>query len=150
MHDFLHGRQRLTVITNDLRIAKHVATMPDIHLLVTGGELLGSVYTLVGERAVDFLTDYTADWTFLGADAVHPDIGITNTNTLEVPLKRAMVRAATTTIVVADSTKFGQCALTRVTSLDDVSLVITDTGLPDDECDQYGKLITRVPVSGER
>jgi DNA-binding Lrp family transcriptional regulator len=63
----LRDRHQLTVITNDLRIAKYVATMPDTRLLVTGGELLGAVYTLVGERAVDFLADYTADWTFLGA-----------------------------------------------------------------------------------
>jgi DeoR family transcriptional regulator, aga operon transcriptional repressor len=143
----LRDRHQLTVITNDLRIAKYVATMPDTRLLVTGGELLGAVYTLVGERAVDFLADYTADWTFLGADALHPDSGITNTNTLEVPLKRTMARAATATVVVADSSKFGQRALTKVIGLHEVDLVITDAGLTARAATAYDTDIVRATVN---
>lgn len=140
----LRDRQRLTVITNDLRIAKFVATMPDAKLLVTGGELLGSVFTLVGERAVDFLADYTADWTFLGADAIDPAIGITNTNTLEIPLKRAMLDAAATTLVVVDSSKFGQRALAKVAGIDEVDVIITDSGLPEERAADYGARLERV------
>ncbi len=102
------------MITNDLRIAKYVAGLPETRLLVTGGELLGSVFTLVGEHAITFLGDYTANWAFLGADAIDPVAGITNMNTLEVPLKRAMITAAAATIVVADSSKLGRRALARI------------------------------------
>lgn len=133
----LRDRQGLTVITNDLRIAKFVATMPDIRLLVTGGELLGSVFTLVGERAVEFLSDYAADWTFLGVDAIHPRIGITNSNSLAVPVKRAMIDAASATVVVTDSSKFGQRALTRVAGLEDVHRVITDHRLTAEAAAEY-------------
>lgn len=139
----LRDRHGLTVITNDLRIAKFVASMPDVRLLVTGGELLGSVFTLVGERAVDFLGDYTADWTFLGADAIDPIAGITNTNTLEVPIKRAMIAAGEQVIVVTDSTKFDQRALARVASIDETDLIITDEGLND--ISDYGDRVLRVP-----
>lgn len=140
----LRERQQLTVITNDLRIAKFVATVPGVRLLVTGGELLGSVFTLVGDRAIDFLSDYSADWTVLGADAIDPDRGITNTNTLEVSLKRAMIHAAATTVVVTDSSKFGHRALAKVATLDEVGLIITDTGLSEPDAATYGDLVTRV------
>lgn len=136
----LAGRSDLTIITNDLRIGKYVATVPDVRLLVTGGELLGSVFTLVGSRAVDFLSDYSADWAFLGADAIDPIAGITNNNTLEVPLKRAIIAAAAQTVVVADSSKFGRRALARVAALDEVDVIITDLGLRE-QAEHYGNKI---------
>ncbi|RYE41093.1 MAG: DeoR/GlpR transcriptional regulator [Hyphomicrobiales bacterium] len=143
----LRHRSDLTIITNDLRIGKYVATIPGLRLLVTGGELLGSVFTLVGERAVDFLSDYSADWAFLGADAIDPTAGITNTNTLEVPLKRAIITAATRTAVVADSSKFGHRALTKVAAIDEVDTILTDFGLATDHVDLYGDKVIRASMA---
>jgi len=134
----LRQRSSLTVLTNDLRIAKYVATFPDVRLLVSGGELLGSVYTLVGDHAVRFMSSYSADWAFLGADAIDPAAGITNTNTLEVPIKRALMGAAARTVLVADHSKFGQRALAKVAALDDVDVIVTDSGLAPDERAVYG------------
>lgn len=142
----LRNLTNLTLITNDLRIAKYLATTPQARLLVTGGELIGSVFTLAGDRALSFLTDYTADWTFLGADAIHRHAGITNTNTLEVPLKRAMIAAADTTVVVADSSKFGHRTLAKVAALEEVDLIITDNGLVDDAAAAYGARLIRSSV----
>lgn len=142
----LQQREGLTIITNDLRICKFVATIPQMRLLVTGGELLDSVFTLIGEHALRFFEDYTADVTFLGADAVDPRAGITNTNTLEVPIKRAMIAAGQTTVAVADSTKFGRRTLARIAALDEVDAILTDSGLPEDLAAEYGPHLTRCPV----
>ncbi|WP_255660086.1 DeoR/GlpR family DNA-binding transcription regulator [Nocardia spumae] len=143
----LRQHANLTVITNDLRIATFIAETPGVRLLVTGGELLGSVYTLVGERAIAFLSDYTADWAFLGADAVDIDAGITNMNTLEVPLKRAMIAAAAHAVVVADSSKFGRRALAKVAGLDEITRVMTDSELPPDIARQFGRTLTCAHVA---
>jgi DeoR family transcriptional regulator, aga operon transcriptional repressor len=145
----LRHKADLTIITNDLRIGKYVATIPAVRLLVTGGELLGSVFTLVGERAVDFLSDYSADWAFLGADAIDPTAGITNTNTLEVPLKRAIISAAARTIVLADSSKFGHRALAKVAAIDEVETILTDSGLPSDQAEQYGGKVARAMMTDD-
>ncbi|GAA4659625.1 DeoR/GlpR family DNA-binding transcription regulator [Gordonia humi] len=134
----LRHKQGLTIITNDLRIGKYAATLPSARLLVTGGELLGSVYTLVGERAVDFMGDYSADWAFMGADALDPIAGITNTNTLEIPIKRAMIRSAERAVVVADSSKFGNRALAKVAAIDEVSKIITDRVSEIEDVEAYG------------
>jgi DeoR/GlpR family transcriptional regulator of sugar metabolism len=42
-----------------------------------------------------------------------------------------MVRAARETILVADSSKFGRRSLSRIVPLSEVSLVVTDHGLPE-------------------
>lgn len=143
----LRHKSDLTIITNDLRIAKYVASLPATRLLVTGGELLGSVFTLVGERAVEFLSDYSADWAFLGADAVHPTAGITNTNTLEIPLKRAIIASATHTAVVADSSKFGHRALAKVAGIDEVDTIITDYNLTKAQAALYPDKVGRATCS---
>ncbi|WP_280236965.1 DeoR/GlpR family DNA-binding transcription regulator [Nocardia cyriacigeorgica] len=141
----LREHQGLTIITNDLRIAKYLAGLGSFRLLVTGGELLGSVFTLVGERAVAFLRDYTADWAFLGADAVDAEAGITNTNTLEPAVKRTMLAIARTTVVVADHAKFGHRALAKVAALTEVDQIITDAGLGDDLAEPFGDKVIRAP-----
>lgn len=142
----LREREGLTVITNDLRICKLIATLPHIRLLVTGGELLDAVFTLVGEHAIRFFDDYTADIAFLGADAVDRRAGITNTNTAEVPVKRAMINAAETTVLVADSSKFGQRALAKVAAVDEIDSIVTDDGVSPAEIENYGTVISRVPL----
>ncbi|MGW4338588.1 DeoR/GlpR family DNA-binding transcription regulator [Rhodococcus koreensis] len=145
----LRHKTDLTIITNDLRIGKYVATIPAVRLLVTGGELLGSVFTLVGERAVDFLSDYSADWAFLGADAIDTKAGITNTNTLEVPLKRAIISAAAQTVVVVDSSKFGHRTLAKVAGIDEVDMIVTDSRLTPDQGEPYGDIVARASVADQ-
>lgn len=136
----------LTIVTNDLLIARDVTDFPGVRLLVTGGELLGSTYTLFGDHTSAYLASLRVDWVFLGADAIDLPVGITNTNTLEVPVKRAMIAAGRTCVVVTDSTKFGHQALVRVADLTEVDQIITDDELCDEAAAAYGPQVRRVPV----
>lgn len=145
----LHDVVDLTVVTNDLRIARVISDFPQVRLLVTGGEQLSSTYSLVGERTVQFVEQMRVDTTFLGADAISAAAGITNTNAVEVPLKRAMIAAAHQVVVLADSTKFGRHALIKVCGLDGLDLVITDDGLAEAELTNLGGRLRRVPVHDE-
>ena len=143
----LRLRKQLTVVTNDLLIGREVSDFPGVRLLVTGGELLDSTYTLYGDHATNYVSWLRVDWVFLGADANDLPVGITNTNTLEVPLKRAMIAAGRSCIVVADSTKFGKQALARVANLSEVSQVITDDELDDEVAATYPDILRRVPLA---
>jgi len=119
----------LTLVTNDVRIARVAADFPLARLLVTGGEQLSSTYTLVGDRAVQFVEQMRVDTAFLGADAVTAADGVTNTNAVEVALKRAMIRAGHRVVALADSSKFDRVALMRVCSLNELDLIITVEGV---------------------
>ncbi len=141
----LRGHQGMTVVTNDVRVAAELAGDDHVRLIVIGGEVLPHVYTLVSERAVDLIGGYQVDYAVLGADAIDPR-GITNVNSFEAPMKRAMIQAAAKVLVVADSSKFGQAALVRVAGLDDVGLVVTDDGLAEDAAAAYPVEVLRVPV----
>lgn len=144
----LAERHDLTVIVNDLRTAQVVAEFPSARVLVPGGEQISSNYALISDHAVAYVQELRVEWTFLGADAVDVDAGITNTNTLEVPLKRAMLAAARHTVLVADSSKFGHRMLVRVADLDEIGRIITDDELPPDVASAYGHRLERVAVTG--
>jgi len=125
----LRQRQDISVVTNDLNIAMCLAESPRIQLVVTGGILLESVYTLVGPRTVEELRKLHVDRAFLGADAIHHEAGITNVTFVEVEVKRAMIAAAREVVVVADSSKFEHRALAPVCELEEVHRIVTDDRL---------------------
>lgn len=142
----LRDRQGLTVATNDLHTAHYLATGRGIHLLVTGGQLIDSVYTLVGPGALASLADLHVDWAFLGGDAVDPSAGVTNVNTVEVPIKQAMLASAARAVLVADSSKFGRRALAAVTGVEAFERIVTDDGLDPGTRAAYGSRLVCVPA----
>jgi len=125
----LNTRTRLTVVTNDLKIALKLSENPQIQLICTGGNARTSVYSLEGSIAESFIKDIKVDKTFLGADAIHPDGVISNVNMEEVAIKRAMIKSADLNFLLADSSKFEKSGFFKVCELSDVDFLITDDGL---------------------
>ena len=142
----LRRRQNLTIITNDLLIGLLVARQPGHRLHMTGGVLLNSFYTLVGPQSVASFQTLHADWLFMGAEGIHPEAGITNINVVEIPTKHAMLAAASKTVVVADSSKFGRRAFATVCRLSEISLLLTDDALPLEERAAYGERLRCVSL----
>ncbi len=145
--ELIARRRDLTVATNDLRIAHRLAEAGSVRLLCTGGQLLESVFSLVGPTALASLASLHVDWVFLGADAVDAEVGVTNRNTLEVALKRAMLEAAARRVLIADSEKFGRRALAQVVPLSAFDHIVTDEGLRAAARPAYGPALVCVPVA---
>ena len=59
-------------------------------------------------------------------------------NTVEVPVKQAMISAADRAVLLADSSKFGRRALAAVVGIDAFEAIVTDDGLPAEERDRFG------------
>ncbi len=143
----LSVRHDLSVVTNDVHIAHYLGTLGHVRLLVTGGQLLDGVFTLVGPVALDTLSGLHVDWAFLGADAIDAGAGLTNRNTLEVPLKRAMLASAARRVLVADSTKFGRRAIATVCAVETFDVIVTDGELGQGEAAAYGDRLVRVQAT---
>jgi DeoR family transcriptional regulator of aga operon len=137
----IRDRRDLTVATNDLRIAHCLAAA-----FVTGGQLIDSVFTLVGPGALANLSGLHVDWAFLGADAVDNDAGVTNVNTVEIPIKQAMLEAAAHRALLADSSKFGRKALATVVGTEAFECIVTDEGLAARLRSGYGDRLVCLPV----
>jgi DeoR/GlpR family transcriptional regulator of sugar metabolism len=135
----LKARKNITVITNDLMTAMQLSQHPSITLHVAGGVMLHNVYTLVGPDTTKKFEHMHVDWAFLGAEGVHFESGITNINTVEIPVKQAMIAAAERTVVLADSSKIGYRALSHVCLLDAIDHVISDDRRPIKNQNKYGE-----------
>ncbi len=142
----LKSKQNLTVITNDLQISLLLSECSNINLHVTGGVQVDTVYTLVGPNTVDYISKIHVDIAFIGAEAVDAELGVTNVNVIEVPVKQAMVRAADCAVLVADSSKFGKRSFARVCGIDDLSVLVTDSRVDPEQRKAFGKKLRIVDV----
>ena len=119
----------VAVVTNDLRIACELSEEPRIRVITPPGTVRSGLYSLQGPQTVDFLRNFHVDWTFLGADAIDVETGVTNRTLEEVPVKQAMIEAARGTVLVTDHTKFGQVVFGRVCPLEALNVIVSDRAL---------------------
>lgn len=133
--------KQCVVITNSLPIAGVLGDRPDITVLVTGGELRGSTYALVGPLTRSSLAGFNANRLFLGATGVDLERGLSTTNMQESEVKEAMLAVAKEVILVAHSNKIGKVFYHSFAHWDKVNILITDTGLS-------SEILTRIEELG--
>jgi len=127
--DVLPADRDLTVVTNSLPIAMKLSGRPNLTLLLLGGRVRGRTLAAVDVWAMRALEDTFVDVAFLGTNGFSVQRGLTTPDPTEAAVKRAMIGAARRVIVLADHTKFGNDALMRFGSFEDVDTLITDSGL---------------------
>lgn len=118
--------KNVTVITNDIKIAMELASRPNVKLIITGGTVHKHVYTVIGSETEAFINKIHVNKTFLGADAINMEFGITNRTLEEASVKKAMIKAGEQTILVADYSKFNKKAFADVCSLDGIDTLVID------------------------
>ena len=127
--DALPTDRDLVVLTNALPIAMSLSVRPNITVLMLGGRVRGRTQAAVDAWALQALADSYVDVAFIGTNGISPERGLTTPDTTESAVKRAMIRAARRSVVLADHTKVGQDHLSRFAALDEIDTLITDSGL---------------------
>lgn len=118
----------LTVVTNGLAIASVLSSAPAVRVLVLGGTLRPGSTTILGEPGEGFLRGIHVDVCLLGTHAIS-GATLTETTLEGAALKRAMIRAAKRTVVLADSSKLQSPAFCKICDLSEVAELITDDGI---------------------
>ena len=119
----------LSVVTCDLHIAGNVVFHPSTNVVVTGGNKRRGTSTLTGIITANFLRDIHADKCFLGANGVNFDYGVSSIDFYASSTKRIAAQASDVVYLLADHTKFGKTAFSKVCSLAEIDLIITDKAL---------------------
>ncbi|MDO5721864.1 MAG: DeoR/GlpR family DNA-binding transcription regulator [Actinomycetaceae bacterium] len=118
----------ITVVTNAVNIANDLVVRPRVRVVVTGGVVRSRSYELIGPLSDLILPSISIDTLFLGVNGVEADKGIFANHEGEAAVNAALVRAAQKVVVVADSSKIGVSAFARITTIDKVDALVTDTG----------------------
>lgn len=125
-------RSEITAITNAIDIAYRLADYPKIKVIVPGGILRRNSLSLVGEQAANTLKDFYCDKCFIGADGIDIDKGLLTTNIEEAQLMRINIKNAEKVIALVDSSKFQSKGVMTVAGLNEIDMIVTDRGLPDE------------------
>jgi DeoR/GlpR family transcriptional regulator of sugar metabolism len=130
MLPFLVARQNLTIITNVINVAYRLASYPHISVVVLGGWLRHSEFSLLGHLTQESLKDLYASRIFHGTFGLDPGYGLTGTYVQEVETDRYLINAAAQLIVLADASKFEHIGPIRLVPIDRIHTLITEPGAP--------------------
>jgi DeoR/GlpR family transcriptional regulator of sugar metabolism len=119
----------LTVVTNDLVIAASFLDHPTIDIIVVGGRIEKQNQSTVGRLPALALHELSIDIAFLTTSSWDARRGVTIPTESKVDPKRAAMQSATTSVLVAASSKYGTFGRYRVADLGELDLVVTDAAL---------------------
>jgi DeoR family transcriptional regulator of aga operon len=121
------------VLTNAVNVAMELSHRDDLKIFVTGGDLSGDWFALVGPSAIQNASEMFVDKVFIGADGVHIEHGLTTNYPDQASIHRAMMRQARQKIVVADHRKIGAIGTALICPADEIDILITDKGAKDED-----------------
>ena len=115
----------LNIVTPFLRLGVLLNEAENVNVVQLGGTVHKKSLSVLGEEASRSLDDCICSKLFFGVD------GITTSTLDEAKLTRKMMKASSQNIVLADSSKFGQRGFGRICALEDIDVIITDDGIPE-------------------
>jgi DeoR family glycerol-3-phosphate regulon repressor len=150
----LSNHEGLLVITNNIHVASILLPSPRIDVIVAGGMLRRSDGGIVGEQAVDFMSQFKVDHAVIGVSAIDEDGALLDFDYREVRVAQAIIKNARNVILVADSMKFTRSAPVRIGHLSEINVFVTDRSPPEnigEICRHSGTQVAIAPgpVSGE-
>lgn len=128
----LLDRKNLRIVTNALNIAILLGAEPTNRVMLTGGIFKAETVAVSGEKASAFFEGMFVDKLFLAAGGVSMESGISYPDFIDLHVKRAMIDAAKTVYLLADSKKFGKREFAAFGAMESIDCLVTDEGLGDE------------------
>lgn len=129
--EHLVERAPLTVAVLSLQAAQVLADRPGIDLLVVGGRSRPGERSLVGPLALRTLESLSFDCFVMSIGGVHAERGWTEFSLDDAAVKQVGLVQAARTVAVADATKLGVRAFSRVAPLSAAGAFVTDAAAED-------------------
>lgn len=146
----LRSRKELrdvTVIPTGVWTAIELMGCQNINVLLPGGYLRHTSGSIMGLPTNDFLKDLIIQKAFLGAWGISFENGLTDTNLLEIELKKFVVSKINEVIILLDGSKFNQSGLASYAGLEKISKIITDSSAPAEQVDKFRQAGTEVLIA---
>lgn len=120
----------LTLITSTLSLLPLMMEIPDSRIYLTGGLVHKEFEDLIGDISVGTLRKFKPNYSIFGIDAISIDSGLYSTESSTAEIKRQMLACGAKSIVVADSSKFGNVSLCHVADIEEIDYLVTDKNVP--------------------
>lgn len=140
-------RSDLTVITNAIDVVSLLIDVPGIDVIVLGGSVRRGMHSLLGHLTEISARELRADRFVMGIAAFDPRHGLTSDHMPEILTDRALRAMSREVVVVADSSKCGRVEPALVFPLEEVDVLVSDTGLADEARESIEALGVRVVLA---
>lgn len=120
----LVGRERLTIVTNSVRVATVLADQPS-PVYLPAGRVRGEELSICGSSAVAAIQAFHFDLLFLGVSGLTPE-GAYDYSPEDAEVKRALIERTSRVVVLCDQSKFNRRALVRVANLARLDVLVCD------------------------
>ena len=136
--------QRLTIITNDLRIVSILGANKNFNIILTGGFYNHEEFTLYGKQCEEILADFNIDIAFITVNALSLEQGLTDFRIHEVGVIQTILSQTKYKVVAADSSKFETSSYITICPLENIDLIVTDSSLPHNVAEEYSNHNIRI------
>ena len=126
----LGQRKNLTVVTNDIRVAADLETLPSCEVLIIGGLLRKGFHCTIGYGMFSSIDNLSVDKAFLGANSFSARKGASTPDLSQADIKSRMIEIATRVVLLCDQSKLETDSFINFASPSQIDLLITD-GLPE-------------------
>lgn len=121
-----HTPRSRYLLTDAVPIAGKLADVEAFDVETLGGRVRRLTGAVVGDAAVETLRRRRCEVAFIGTNGIDADFGLSTPDPAEAAVKSAMIRAARSVVLLADSSKLDRCSLVSFANLQEVSVLITD------------------------
>jgi DeoR family galactitol utilization operon repressor len=136
---YLAGKRNIRIVTNSTLIVPYARSNPGIHLSVVGGTFRPETEALVGPMALSSLDSFYVKTAFVGTDGFSLENGLSSHFLEAAAVLKKVVERSEKTILVADSSKYGNTGFVSILPITAVSKIVTDSGLSDGAVEQLKK-----------
>lgn len=126
---YLVGKRDVHIVTNSTLVFAYARLSPTLQITMTGGEFRRPTESMVGPLALATLEKLNVRIAFVGTDGFSLERGLSTHLVEGAEIVKAMKAHAATTVLVADSSKYGRAGFASVLPLSKVDLIISDTEL---------------------
>jgi DeoR family fructose operon transcriptional repressor len=120
------------IVTNSVLTAATLVRRGVRELTVLGGSVRTNTFAMVDASTVASVRALRVDVLFISCDGLSFQRGLTTPYQDESLLKRAMIESARRVVAMVDHSKFGNDQMFTYAPLDEIDVLVTDTGVDDD------------------
>lgn len=123
-------RKKVTVVTNNVTIAVHLADDPNITIILLGGFLRRASLSLTGTMLPKCLESIYIDKAFISAKSLNFSDGLTDTLMDEGEAKQALISRTNKLFALIDHSKIDTLAFFKICPAERIDTLITDMVKP--------------------
>lgn len=129
----LESRASINIITTNVFIARELKKNDHANIILLGGSYQHESESLVGRLTKLCLDNVNFGKAFIGVDGYTSETGFTSADMMRAEISSLIVKRSQEVFVLTDSSKFNKVHLASLFYPEDITCLITDSGIPQRE-----------------